>query len=101
MIIITFIIIITPYHTLLTYHSLLQVKALSISPADSNPSELQDSVVSTSDPSEVHIFQALYNYDPNQYSPNEQPGEELQLTAGDFVVVYGDMDEVGGLGLLK
>lgn len=71
------------------------VKALSISPGDSNPNELQDSMVSTSDPSEVHIFQALYNYDPNQYSPNEQPSEELQLTSGDFVVVYGDMDEDG------
>ena len=40
------------------------------------------------------VFMAKYSYDPEQYSPNENPDVELALTAGDYLFVYGDMDEV-------
>ena len=40
------------------------------------------------------VFVAKYTYDPNQFSPNENPDAELSLNAGDYVFVYGDMDEV-------
>ena len=40
------------------------------------------------------VFIAKYSYDPEQYSPNENPDVELTLTAGDYLFVYGDMDEV-------
>jgi hypothetical protein len=42
----------------------------------------------------VRAFVVLYDYDPEQSSPNEQPDLELSLHAGDYVFVYGDMDEV-------
>ena len=41
------------------------------------------------------IYRVLYGYDPDQHSPNTEPDAELILLAGDYVVVYGDMDEVG------
>jgi len=40
------------------------------------------------------VFIAKYSYDPDQYSPNDNPDVELALTAGDYLFVYGDMDEV-------
>ena len=40
------------------------------------------------------VFVAKYTYDPEQFSPNENPDAELHLNAGDYVFVYGDMDEV-------
>lgn len=48
-------------------------------------------------PASQHAFQvfvAKYNYDPVQYSPNENPEAELALTAGDYLFIYGEMDEV-------
>ena len=39
-------------------------------------------------------FLARYSYDPFE-GPNEHPEEELPLTAGEFIYVYGDMDEDG------
>ena len=44
---------------------------------------------------ESHVFQALYDYDPAEYSPNTEPSEELHLNEGDYVLVHGNMDEVG------
>ncbi|ELU13741.1 hypothetical protein CAPTEDRAFT_98367, partial [Capitella teleta] len=38
---------------------------------------------------------AKYSYDPNQFSPNESPDSELTLNAGDYIFVYGAMDEDG------
>lgn len=35
-----------------------------------------------------------YSYDPFQQSPNENPEAELYLNAGDYVLVWGNMDEV-------
>jgi len=40
------------------------------------------------------VFMAKYSYDPEQYSPNDNPDVELALTAGDYLFVYGEMDEV-------
>ena len=40
---------------------------------------------------------AKYSYNPFEYSPNENPEAELQLNAGDYVLVLGDMDEVSFL----
>jgi hypothetical protein len=40
------------------------------------------------------VYLAKYSYDPVQYSPNDNPDIELPLTAGDYLFIYGDMDEV-------
>ncbi|XP_029778666.1 RIMS-binding protein 3B-like [Suricata suricatta] len=40
------------------------------------------------------IFLARYSYNPFQ-GPNEHPESELPLTAGDYVYIWGDMDEDG------
>ena len=45
-------------------------------------------------PTPFQVFIAKYSYDPEQYSPNENPDIELALTAGDYLFVYGEMDEV-------
>lgn len=34
---------------------------------------------------------ALYDYDPNDVSPNPNPDAELAFQAGDIVTVYGYM----------
>nr|XP_006811794.1 PREDICTED: peripheral-type benzodiazepine receptor-associated protein 1-like [Saccoglossus kowalevskii] len=41
------------------------------------------------------VFIARYSYDPLLYSPNENPEAELALNAGEYIYVYGDMDEDG------
>ncbi|XP_070572912.1 RIMS-binding protein 2-like isoform X2 [Ptychodera flava] len=41
------------------------------------------------------VFIARYSYDPMQYSPNESPESELALNAGEYIYVYGNMDEDG------
>ncbi|XP_055995599.1 peripheral-type benzodiazepine receptor-associated protein 1-like isoform X7 [Ostrea edulis] len=43
----------------------------------------------------IQVFQAKYSYDPIQYSPNENPDAELPINSGDYVLVYGEMDEDG------
>jgi len=35
-----------------------------------------------------------YSYDPFQQSPNENPEAELYLNAGDYVLIWGPVDEV-------
>lgn len=42
----------------------------------------------------IQVYIAKYNYDPFEFSPNENPEAELPLTAGDYVLVVGEMDEV-------
>ncbi|XP_074062690.1 RIMS-binding protein 3-like [Macrotis lagotis] len=44
--------------------------------------------------SKVKIFLARYNYDPFA-GPNDQPEAELPLTAGEYIYIFGDMDEDG------
>lgn len=41
------------------------------------------------------VFIARYNYDPYKQSPNDNPEAELMLFAGDFILIFGDMDEDG------
>lgn len=43
----------------------------------------------------VKIYVAKYSYDPVQFSPNENPESELSLQAGEYLFVYGHMDEDG------
>ncbi|CAL1288405.1 unnamed protein product [Larinioides sclopetarius] len=42
-----------------------------------------------------NIYCARYTYDPLKQSPNENPEAELALNAGDYVIIYGEMDEDG------
>ena len=42
----------------------------------------------------IQVYVAKYSYDPYQYSPNENPEAELPLHSGDYVLIYGEMDEV-------
>ncbi|GFR28038.1 RIMS-binding protein 2 [Trichonephila clavata] len=41
------------------------------------------------------VYIARYSYDPIKQSPNENPEAELKLMAGDYVLIFGDMDEDG------
>ena len=40
------------------------------------------------------VYIARYSYDPVQHSPNENPEMELAFQAGDYLYVFGEMDEV-------
>lgn len=40
------------------------------------------------------IISYRYSYDPFHHSPNENPEAELAVNAGDYVLVWGSMDEV-------
>ncbi|XP_054155497.1 uncharacterized protein LOC128953972 isoform X2 [Oppia nitens] len=41
------------------------------------------------------VYIARYSYDPYKQSPNDNPEQELQLLAGDFVLIFGNVDEDG------
>lgn len=43
---------------------------------------------------QLRIFLARYSYNPLE-GPNEHPESELPLTAGDYIYIFGDMDEDG------
>ncbi|KAI5133291.1 Rims-Binding Protein 3C [Manis pentadactyla] len=43
---------------------------------------------------QLRIFLAQYSYNPLE-GPNEHPESELPLTAGDYIYIFGDMDEDG------
>uniref|UniRef100_A0A8D2KT34 Peripheral-type benzodiazepine receptor-associated protein 1 n=1 Tax=Varanus komodoensis TaxID=61221 RepID=A0A8D2KT34_VARKO len=45
-------------------------------------------------PMKLRVFLARYSYDPFD-GPNENPEAELPLTAGEYIYVYGEMDEDG------
>lgn len=49
----------------------------------------------------IQVFQAIFDYDPDQSSPNEEPEQELVLTAGDYMFVYNNMDEVSCKGSIR
>ncbi|KAL4660602.1 peripheral-type benzodiazepine receptor-associated protein 1 isoform X1 [Arapaima gigas] len=42
----------------------------------------------------LHVFIARYSYNPYD-GPNDNPEGELPLTAGEYIYVYGDMDDDG------
>ncbi|XP_041476923.1 A-kinase anchor protein 9-like isoform X2 [Lytechinus variegatus] len=39
---------------------------------------------------EERLFMAIYTYDPESHSPNDNPEYELTFTEGDLITVYGD-----------
>ncbi|XP_077509735.1 RIMS binding protein isoform X3 [Amblyomma americanum] len=41
------------------------------------------------------VYVARYSYDPLKQSPNEHPEAELFLAAGDYILIFGEMDEDG------
>ncbi|XP_046645489.1 uncharacterized protein LOC124336002 isoform X6 [Daphnia pulicaria] len=42
-----------------------------------------------------YVYLAKYTYDPFSQSPNDNPEAEVSLAAGDYVLVWGTMDEDG------
>ena len=42
----------------------------------------------------VSVFVTKFDYNPNADSPNDNPETELSLKRGEFVYVYGDVDDV-------
>ena len=40
------------------------------------------------------VYIARYSYDPYQHSPNDNPEAELAFQAGEYLYVFGEMDEV-------
>ena len=63
--------------------------------ATSGGMESNDSSSSLSLLGPVSLFIACENYDPKIMSPNSNPSEELVLQRGDYVYVYGEMDDDG------
>uniref|UniRef100_A0A663ELQ8 TSPO associated protein 1 n=1 Tax=Aquila chrysaetos chrysaetos TaxID=223781 RepID=A0A663ELQ8_AQUCH len=45
-------------------------------------------------PAKLQVFLARYSYNPFD-GPNENPEAELPLTAGEYIYIYGDVDEDG------
>lgn len=45
----------------------------------------------------LSVYIARYSYDPYQHSPNENPDAELAFQAGDYLYVFGDVDDVSML----
>ena len=43
----------------------------------------------------TYVYIARYSYDPFQHSPNDSPEAELQVNAGDYILVWGEVDEDG------
>ncbi|KAM4827736.1 RIMS-binding protein 3-like [Thomomys bottae] len=62
--------------------------------SDSVSASLEEGVSETPTTPKLKIFLARYSYNPFE-GPNEHPEGELPLTAGDYVYVFGDMDEDG------
>ena len=73
----------------------LQLKGNSSASANTSSSPKgSQSPNSDDDDALLVVYVAIYSYDPLQYSPNDQPESELALNVGDYIFVYGDMDEV-------
>lgn len=41
------------------------------------------------------VYLARYSYDPFKQSPNENPELELSLSAGEYVLIFGEIDDDG------
>ena len=46
-------------------------------------------------PVDFEVFQAKYQYDASQISPNDNPDSELSFAVGDYLFIYGEPEEVG------
>ena len=44
--------------------------------------------------SPMAVFVAKFDYNPETDSPNDNPNSELAITAGEYIYVYGDVDDV-------
>ena len=44
--------------------------------------------------SAMAVFVAKFDYNPETDSPNDNPSSELAITAGEYIYIYGYMDEV-------
>ncbi|ESO02429.1 hypothetical protein HELRODRAFT_188705 [Helobdella robusta] len=44
---------------------------------------------------DFQVFVAKFTYDPFHLSPNDNPDAELSFLAGDYLFIYGDVDEDG------
>jgi len=42
-----------------------------------------------------YVYLARYTYDPYSQSQNDNPQQELPLTAGDYILIWGDLDDDG------
>lgn len=49
----------------------------------------------------IQVYRSKYSYDPYKYSPNENPEAELPLQSGDYVLIYGEMDEVCNISFYR
>lgn len=56
--------------------------------------EKESLVAQSENPTSLRVFLARYSYDPLT-GGNEDPEMELPLTAGEYVYIYGEMDEDG------
>lgn len=41
------------------------------------------------------VYISRFNYDPYKQSPNDNPDSEIPLNAGDFILIYGGVDDDG------
>lgn len=59
--------------------------------------QIEDTVDSIEIPARgrCRVFMAKYAYDPFKQSPNDNPDAELSFTAGDYILVFEDIDEDG------
>ncbi len=65
-----------------------------------NPSKMetvieQDGSIEVPGKGWCFVYVSRYSYDPFQHSPNDSPEAELQVNAGDYILVWGDVDEDG------
>ena len=59
--------------------------------------QIEDTVDSIEIPARgrCKVFMAKYGYDPFKQSPNDNPDAELAFNAGDYIMVFDDLDEDG------
>lgn len=69
---------------------MLHIYVLAVAGADSDGSHTP-----LSDNYKVGVYIAKFSYNPSEMSPNPNFDLELPLTAGDYLYVYGDMDDDG------
>lgn len=62
-------------------------------PDEEDPSDVDPAIQE-----KLSVYIARYSYDPWVHSPNENPDTELAFQAGDYLYVFGEVDEVSGLG---
>lgn len=72
-----------------------EVVITEMSTAVQDNAERTPSATPQSESGKVGIYIAKYTYNPSEMSPNSNFDLELPLTAGDYLYVYGEMDDDG------